>query len=167
MRSSSPPSYCATSPCTCVTWSPGFFHVTSYKDRDGVRLGGLYDAISRFRANEVQINRPREMQAIANLRVDMHFWIRDYSNVDDECPQGTMEVPVRDGVAVFPEELVWSGAEKKQVGLVKDRSTIQKSESIRRSNCVAFLIKSLRSLGSFANMTILKLHELLANRSRK
>jgi hypothetical protein len=46
------------------------------------------------------------------MRVDVSFLIDQYSNVDDGCPKGTMEVPVLDGIALFPEKLVWNGAEK-------------------------------------------------------
>jgi hypothetical protein len=95
------------------SWSRGFVHGDTYTQKDGVRLGGLYDTISSLIAREMEFDRPHDEEEIARMRVDLTFLVENYSNVDEDCPNGTMDVPVRNGIAVFPEKLVWNGAEKK------------------------------------------------------
>jgi hypothetical protein len=95
------------------SWRRGFFGRDTYTDMDGVRLGDLYDKISSLIATKMEFDRPHDEEEFARMHVDLTFLIEYYSNVGDGIPAGTMEVPVRDGVAVFPEKLVWTGAEKK------------------------------------------------------
>lgn len=38
---------------------------------------------------------------------------KNYSNVDDGCPEGAVEAPVWDGVTLFPEKLEWKREVKK------------------------------------------------------
>jgi hypothetical protein len=106
-------------PCqkVCVTvkpsWSDRFKHGEISTFEEGVRLGDLHDTISLFVANEMECDRPHDQEAIVRMRIGMGFMLQYYSNVDDERPHGTMEVPVRDGIPLCPEKLVWNGTEKK------------------------------------------------------
>lgn len=76
--------------------------VLLHKRRKGVRLGKLYDCISLALADELANRRlPKAACVFTRIRLGMYCEA-------DACTLGEhMEVPVRNGVAVFPEELEW------------------------------------------------------------
>jgi len=67
-----------------------------------VRLGKLYDCISLALSREVASRQlPKSVRYFTRIRIGDHCEV-------DVRPLGEhMEVPVRNGKAVFPEELEW------------------------------------------------------------
>jgi hypothetical protein len=81
--------------------------VLLHKRRKDVRLGKLHDCILLALANELANRRlPKAARAFTRIRLGMYCEA-------NACALGEyMEVPVRNGVAVFPEELEWEQVPK-------------------------------------------------------
>jgi hypothetical protein len=67
-----------------------------YRDDDGVRLGGLYDAIVSAWSTDLF----KRFRIVA--------WIPRYSKQGTEIEESTLEIDIKDGTGYWPEEVSWT-----------------------------------------------------------